>query len=336
MGLVSIDIGDIDLRTVRIVQAIQEAGSMTAAAKMLGLSQPAISQHIRRAESRLGLPLVYRQGRGVRLAEAGVVICGIAPGVGQGLAFAADRLRELHGLGGGSIRMSGFSLASEAVLPAVVTRLRADNPEIALSYTEREPTAALEAIFAGECDAALIYRSPTSVLDAEWYDESAVTSRPLFDDEFFVALPTAHPLSTAPYVELSSLSSESWVVPTGDGRTCLMDLLVPAGVVPRVMWSTDNISASLQLVARGGGVCVVTQLALENRVVPPGVKLMRILERPTRSVEVVSLKLHAELPLVRAVHAVVRRIRRGQGTNQPSSPERESDGTRSVPGSDKT
>ena len=51
---------DIDLQSIRIVQATQETGSVTAASRALGLSQPAISQHLQRTENRLGMPLVTK------------------------------------------------------------------------------------------------------------------------------------------------------------------------------------------------------------------------------------------------------------------------------------
>src|SRR5215207_877676 len=65
---------DLDLHSVRIVRAIAEHGTISGAARALGYSQPAISQHLRRAEARLGVPLLVRAGRGVRLTEPGQVL----------------------------------------------------------------------------------------------------------------------------------------------------------------------------------------------------------------------------------------------------------------------
>ena len=59
---------NLDLHSIRIVRAIAEHGTISAAARALGYSQPAISQHLRRSEARLGTPLVIRSGRGVRLS----------------------------------------------------------------------------------------------------------------------------------------------------------------------------------------------------------------------------------------------------------------------------
>lgn len=75
---------DIDLRTFVMIVAIDQAGSITGAARLLGYSQPAISQHLRRAEPRLGVPLVARADRVSRLTDAGRVILRVAPGINRG------------------------------------------------------------------------------------------------------------------------------------------------------------------------------------------------------------------------------------------------------------
>ena len=65
------DAARFDIQSLRIVRAISDTGSITAAAAALGYSQPAVSQHVRRLETRLGVAILERVGRGVRLTEAG-------------------------------------------------------------------------------------------------------------------------------------------------------------------------------------------------------------------------------------------------------------------------
>ena len=64
---------EIDVQTLRVIKAIADGGSITAAAASLGYSQPAISQQIKRLEKRLGIAVIERVGRSVRLTDAGVV-----------------------------------------------------------------------------------------------------------------------------------------------------------------------------------------------------------------------------------------------------------------------
>ncbi|MBB2974682.1 DNA-binding transcriptional LysR family regulator [Microbacterium endophyticum] len=62
---------DFDVYPLRVVKAISDEGSITRAAYSLGFSQPALSQHVRRLEQKLGIGIVERVGRTVRLTEAG-------------------------------------------------------------------------------------------------------------------------------------------------------------------------------------------------------------------------------------------------------------------------
>ena len=88
----------LDSHALRVVQALAEHGSITAAARALGYSQPAVSQQLKRLEQRVGLALVERVGRGVRLTEAGRLLARHARTVTGVLDAAADDLAELQGL----------------------------------------------------------------------------------------------------------------------------------------------------------------------------------------------------------------------------------------------
>ncbi len=299
-----------------MVQAIAEAGSMTGAARMLGISQPAISQHLRRAESRLGLELISREGRTVRLAEAGQVICGIAPGISQNLVFATERLKELRGLTAGHLRLSAFSAMTEMTIPTLISRLHVDYPALVVDYVEREPGDATEAIFAGACDVALVYRYPHTPFTASWYVESEVVYRHVFDEELFVALPASHPLADAADLDIPQLHDEDWILPTGDALVCVSDTLSGIDMELNTHITTDNISASLRFVSKGFGVAMIPQLALEAFPVPGGAKVRRLRSQPARAVEVVTLSLHTERPVVTALLRSLRAMRR----NAPSDP----------------
>lgn len=302
-----------------MVQAIAETGSMTGAARLLGISQPAISQHLRRAESRLGLELIFREGRTVRLAEAGQVICAIAPGISQSLVFATERLKEIRGLSAGHLRLSGFSAITETMIPTLISRLHAEYPALVVDYVEREPGEATEAIFAGECDVALVYRSPRTPFRAAWYVESEVVYRHVFDEEQFIALPASHPLADAADLDIDQLRDEDWILPTEDALVCVYDVLADDATEVRTHVTTDNISASLRFVSKGFGVAMIPQLALEAFPVPNGAKVRRLRSQPTRAVEVVTLSLHTDRPVVTALVRAVRAMRRSAATDPRST-----------------
>ena len=81
---------DLDAHSLRVVKAIADTGSITAAARALGYSQPAVSQQVRRLERRAGMPIAEGVGRGVRLTEAGAVRARHVRAVSTALDDAAD------------------------------------------------------------------------------------------------------------------------------------------------------------------------------------------------------------------------------------------------------
>src|SRR6187431_15488 len=108
---------EFDVQSLRVVKAIADEGSITAAAAALGYSQPAISQQLKRLERSLGVALIERVGRSVRLTEAGRILARHAPAVTTALDAAAGELAELRGLRSGRACL-GSSPSSPPITPA--------------------------------------------------------------------------------------------------------------------------------------------------------------------------------------------------------------------------
>lgn len=256
--------GAIDLRTLHIIQAIDREGSVTAAAAALGSSQPALSQHLRRAEARLGVPLIKKEGRTARLSEAGRVLLYITPGMTQALDYAAARLRELRSLREERLRMRGFAAATAALLPRLLSALRQTHPDAQLSYVECSPMAALRDVAAEDADLAIVYQYPRSTYASVGYDAEAFEFHKLFRDAFHVALPAGHPLASRHVVALSSLDEEEWVLPAGEHGRSLSDIVLDARISPTGVVRTDNANACLSLIGAGHGVALLTELELRS------------------------------------------------------------------------
>lgn len=293
---------DIDLRTFMIVAAIEDAGSITGAAAILGYSQPAISQHLRRSEARLGVPLVQRSGRSSQLTPAGRVVLRVAPGIAQGLTFASRQIRDIRAVGMGRLRIEGFAAASAALVPRMIAHIRAEHPGTVITYREHDPTAALEAIAMGDCDAAIIYRHR----EAGHQPPDTIDIHNAFRDPYFVALPA----SLAPArraVSITEFAGQPWIAPFGEGCRPLVDLARDAGFYPDIPINTDNVSASLQLVAAGFGITLVSRLDLHNLPVPTGVVILPLDPPVQRTIAIATADHHREsapaLSILRAVRA---------------------------------
>jgi DNA-binding transcriptional LysR family regulator len=293
-----------DLHTIRIVRAIAEHGTITGAAAALGYSQPALSQHLRRAEHRLGTPLVLRHGRGVRLTEPGRLLARHAGPILAALRAASDELAQLVDAAGGTVRVAAFPSASSTLVPALIARLARVTPALQLSYTEAEPPEALALLAEGSIDLAITFSYPGDPADPH-HDLLGTTVVQLFDDPLQVVLPAGHPLAGSGGVHLDRLGADPWIAGCPLCRGHLLAACGALGMTPRIAHATDNSVAVLGLVAAGVGVALQPELALEPLEVPPGASVHPLVPASDRAVHAVHARGAEAVPTVGATLAAV-------------------------------
>lgn len=254
----------IDAAGLRVMRAIADEGSFTAAAAALGYSQPAVSQMVRRLEERTGTVLVERIGRTVRLTEAGNVLAKHAVPVLEALDRAECEIQSIAGLESGRVRLTAFPSASSTLVPQALALVKERFPEVKVVFTEAEPPAALEALRSGECDLAVTFVYDGDVLPKGQDDLDPFTVSTLLEDEVRLVLPRKHPLADSDQVDLAELASESWIAGCPRCRGHLVSLAQKAGFEPDVAIETEDYVAVLALVAAGLGVAVVPELILRS------------------------------------------------------------------------
>lgn len=254
----------IDAAGLRVIRAIADEGSFTAAASALGYSQPAISQMVRRLEERLGTPLVERMGRNVRLTEAGEVLSRHATGVLSSISAAEAEVAAIAGLQSGRVRLMAFPSSSSTLVPRALSLVKQRFPEVKVSFAEAEPPESLAALRAGECDVAVAftYDGLDLTRDDDHLDDFVTTK--LLDDPVRLALPVDHPLAQQETVDLADLSAASWIAGCPRCRGHLLALAHKAHFAPDVAFETEDYVAVLGLVAEGLGVALVPDLILRS------------------------------------------------------------------------
>src|SRR5689334_5661481 len=141
-----------DPRRLLIFRTVARAGSISAAARELGWTQPAVSQHLGRLERDVGGPLLLRGPHGVSLTEAGTALARRADVIAAELHAAAEELAGIADLRGGRVRLAAFPSAAATVVPAAVRRLADAHPDVQVSLDQSEPPEAIEAVQAGDAD----------------------------------------------------------------------------------------------------------------------------------------------------------------------------------------
>jgi DNA-binding transcriptional LysR family regulator len=298
---------DLDVHSLRAMRAVSELGSITAAASAMGYSQPAISQLLKRLEQRLGMPVVERIGRGVRLTEAGRVLSRHALTVTTALDLAAGELAELQGLRAGRVRIAAFPSASATLVPQLLARMAASHPEIAITYLEAEPPEAVSAVRDNRVDVAITFSYPGDRDDPHPGSAHGLRHTALCTDEMLLVLPAGHPAAMEQQVELASLGDENWIGGCPRCRGHLLQLCDQSGFVPRISFETDNVAAVLGLVAAGIGVAMLPQMALGSALAAasghPGVEIRPTGARDHRTVHVVTAVGGERMPALAAALA---------------------------------
>ncbi|HNQ06287.1 MAG TPA: LysR family transcriptional regulator [Tetrasphaera sp.] len=290
----------IDAAGLRVVRAIDEAGSFTGAATMLGYSQPAVSQMIRRLEQRTGTAIVDRVGRTVRLTEAGQVLARHAKTVLAALDSAEEEVAALAGLRAGRVRVAAFPSASATLVPKALALVRSRYPDVSMSFTEAEPPESLAALRAGECDLAVAFSYPGTDLARGEEDLDVFVTRRLLDDEVLLALPPEHPLaaSSGP-IDIAKLKSDTWIAGCPRCRGHLLEMCSRGGFTPDVSFETEDYVAVQGMVACGLGVALIPDLILRTTH-HPGVVARRIAPASRREIVAVTTPDLLRVPAVAA------------------------------------
>lgn len=285
-----------DLHTLRIVQAIDELGTITRAAERLGTSQPAISQHLRKVEQQLGLPLLERVGRGVRLTEAGALLARRATSITSAVDAASAELAELAETRSGRVRIAAFPSASATIVLDLLTSMATTHPGISLSYVEAEPPEAVALLRDGSVDLVLSFSYPGSVEDPHRTSTTGLAVANLYDDEVLIALPRADWGGHDGEITLDELAHEQWVTGCERCQTYLLNVCESAGFTASVGMRTESQAALLSLVGGGHGVGLVTRLALTSIPVPDGVVVRRFPAIGPRRIHLVTAQRNRLMP----------------------------------------
>ncbi|MDE0545615.1 LysR family transcriptional regulator [Microbacterium sp. C7(2022)] len=299
---------DVDAASLRIVKAIADGGSITAAAVALGYSQPAISQHVKRLEERIGLPVVERVGRTVRVTEAGRVLARHASAVTTAMDAAAGELAELRGLRSGRVRLVGFPSASPTIVPRLLSDLARRHSGVIVTYLEAEPPEAVAAVREDRADIALTFSYPGDRDDPHGESARGLSVTTIGADDLLAVLPSEHLAAAGASIEVSHLAGERWIAGCPRCRGHLLELCARAGFAPDIAFETDNVVAVESLVAQGIGVATLPRLAVESFPQIPGIVTIPLPNEEARTIHVVTARGAERVPAIQATLAGIERL----------------------------
>jgi DNA-binding transcriptional LysR family regulator len=258
------------LTGLRVLRAIADRGSFTAAARDLGYTQSAVSRQVAALEREAGSQLFERAG-GVRLTNEGLIMLRHARVILDEIASAQ---RELEGEEARieQVRLGVYVSAGACLLPRTLQRLRDTRQDIRVVTREGTTPALVRALRAGTLDLAVIssrppYRPPDNELPA-------LVTAVLDESILAIAAPATGRFAGRAEVTTAELEGVDWIASPSSGGESLLGVWPGLAGRPRVAHTARDWLTKLQLVAAGCGLTTVP-LSL-SPVLPEGVRLIHV------------------------------------------------------------
>lgn len=247
----------LDLQHLEIVREIDRSGSLTAAADKLHLTQSAVSHAVRRFEDRFGVALWEKEGRGVRLTQAGQYLLAVANRVLPQIDHAERVLQEFAQGRRGALRIGMECHPCQQWLTRVLDPYLRQWAEVDIDVTTAFKFGGIAALLGHEIDLLI---TPDPIVHA------SLTYVPVFDYEIVLAVPKAHPLASQSFAKPSDLSAEILITyPVAPERLDIFtQFLVPAGCRPRRHRTVETSELMLQMVDAGRGVSAMPDWLLKE------------------------------------------------------------------------
>ncbi|WP_306006416.1 LysR family transcriptional regulator [Aquicoccus porphyridii] len=175
----------IDLRQLEMLEAVARHQSLTLAAKALHVTQPAISIQLRKLEDELGIALTERDGRGIRITDAGEEVLRHAQRIGRTIEDLCENIRQHRGLVQGHLRIAVVSTANYLITENIA-RFRKMYPGIKINLQVANRDGVLELVDRNESDLAVSGQPP---------DDSDLVARRFRPNPLVVIAPPDHPLA---------------------------------------------------------------------------------------------------------------------------------------------
>lgn len=242
---------------LHILRQIDRQGSLTAAADVLCLTQSALSHSMKKLEQQLGTALWQREGRNLRLTQAGQYLLAVANRVLPQLEQAEERLGQFAQGQRGALRIGMECHPCYQWLLKVVSPYLAAWPDVEVDVKQKFQFGALGALLSHDID-LLVTPDPLH--------KPGLTFEPVLDYEHVLAVAHNHPLANEPHVKPQHLAQEVLIsYPVELHRLDIYSqFLLPAGVAPKRHKTIETTDIMLQMVASGRGVAALPRWLVEQ------------------------------------------------------------------------
>lgn len=240
-----------------VIQAVDQRGSLTAAADHLCLTQSALSHTIRKLEDKLGSQIWIREGRSLRPTQIGEYLLGVANRVLPQLDHAETLLQQMAQGERGTLRIGMECHPCYQWLLKVVSPFLAQWPDVDVDVKQKFQFGGVGALVGYDID-LLVTPDP--------FHKAGLHFQPVFDYEQVLVVAGDSPLARRRFLKAEDLRNEvliTYPVPS-DRLDIYTQFLNPAGVNPKRHKTSETTDIMLQMVASGRGVAALPRWLAEE------------------------------------------------------------------------
>jgi DNA-binding transcriptional LysR family regulator len=259
----------LDLNLINIFLTVAEYASFSEAGRKLNLSQPAISQAIQNLERQFGVQLFIRQGRSIRLTEAGQLL----QGIGKELLTSANRIEEtmqsLQGTVVGEMTIGCSTTSGKYLLPGLIAQFRRRYPQLRVNVHVSSRDSVMKRLMSGDIPLGI---------SSKVIEHSDLEYLEFYMDDVILIVPANHPWAKYRHIYPDDLLEGLMILrEEGAGtREVLMEGLRQHDILPdmlNVIMTLGNAEAIEMAVEEGIGISFVSRLAAAR-----GLELGRVAE----------------------------------------------------------
>ncbi|MDQ6772185.1 MAG: LysR family transcriptional regulator [Candidatus Dormibacteraeota bacterium] len=293
------------LQQLRAFLAVADLQSFSLAAHELGLSQPSISYQVKELEAALGVALLDRMGKRMRLTEAGDVLYDYAQRSLRLIDEAAAAIDHMRGLESGRLRVGASTTVGIYVVPLALGAFKRRHPGISVSLDIGGRAILQDRLLRGVLDVAVL--SPP-------LEHAELAAEPWMDDELVMVVPAGHRLDGRAGLTLRDFESEPFLMrEVGSGtREEVEKAVAAAGVRLSVAMELGSNGAIKHAVEAGLGVAVLSRHAITMEARAGSVVVVEVRGLPIRRPWVIAHVRGGQRGLPPAVEAFAGFLRDGR------------------------
>lgn len=247
-----------DISYFREFAILAETKNYWAASERLFIGQSSLSKHIKTMEKQLGSALFERTSRKVELTEFGALMLPYAQSIAklqyEYEAAAFNHLNQEMEV----LHIASIPVMAHYGITDILLRFQADFPRVQIRTSEADTLQIREWLIERKCELAF-YRDSVAYLEHNPDKERSLIKLPYYQDRLVAVIPKDHPLANNSCVELTQLSKEQFVLLQNGSmpHSLCMRACQEAGFIPRVVFTSHNLEALLDMVSKGDCVSLL-------------------------------------------------------------------------------